>query len=198
MRGIGGQGSLEILVIVLLMIVIVLIGIQIVGPAVGVKGIGLGDFGQGQGSPVFNILPSPVIGGGDDRYSRAPRPQRVWDNGPEVPIRGAFGGQGPTLDSIATRGAPEAYQQMGVIVGPDNKPLPLYGRRTAPRSDKFNYYTRTDQYNPVALPLLFNKRDCQDNIGCDEVMNGDNMKLGATGEVAKVTLYGFDGPRYVG
>jgi Family of unknown function (DUF5755) len=194
MKGIGGNGSLEILVIVLLVVVIILIGFQIIGLGQGygqvVKGIGSAD------SPIFNILPSPVLGGGDDRYSRAPRPQRVWDNGPELPIRGAFGSQGPTLDSIATRGAPEAYQQMGVIVGPDNKPLPLYGRRTAPRSDKFNYYTRTDQYNPVALPLLFNKRDCQDNVGCDEVMNGDNIKLGATGEVAKVTLYGFDGPRY--
>lgn len=187
------SGTLEILVIVLLVVVLVLLGLHVVG----INGMNYIK-GSGYKNPIINILPSPVTGG-DDRYSRAPRPQRFWDNGPEIPIRGAFGGgmgQGPTLDSIATRGAPEAYQQMGVIVGPDNKPLPLYGRRTAPRSDKFNYYTRTDQYNPVALPLLFNKRDCQDNIGCDEVMNGDNMKMGATGEVAKVTLYGFDGPRY--
>jgi hypothetical protein len=28
-------------------------------------------------------------------------------------------------------------------------------------------------------------------------MNGDEVKLAATGEHAKVTLYGFDGPRYV-
>ena len=146
--------------------------------------------------PVFNILPSPVATrGGDDRYTMAPRPQRVWDNGPEYPVRGALGGG---LDSIATRGAPEAYQQMGVILGGDGKALPLYGRRTAPRSDRFNYYTRTDTYNPVALPLSFKKRDCQDGVGCDEVMSGDEVKVGATGDLAKVTLYGFDGPRYVG
>ena len=137
-------------------------------------------------------VPVPVpTRGGDDRYRMAPRPQRFWDNGPEIPIRGA-------LDPIPTRGEPEAYQQMGVIVGSDGKPLPLYGRRTAPRSDRFNYYTRTDQYNPVALPVSFKKRDCQDGVGCDEVMNGDEIKLGATGDHAKVTLYGFDGPRYVG
>ena len=129
-------------------------------------------------------------GGGDDRYSRAPRPQRQWDIGPEFPVRGA-------LDPIPTRGAPDAYQQMGVITGSDGKVLPLYGRRTAPRSDYFNYYTRTDTYNPVALPVMFKKKDCQDNAGCAEVMNGDNITLAATGDSAKVTLYGFDGPRYV-
>jgi hypothetical protein len=129
-------------------------------------------------------------GGGDDRYSRAPRPQRQWDIGPEVSIRGA-------LDPIPTRGAPDAYQQMGVITDSEGKVLPLYGRRTAPRSDYFNYYTRTDTYNPVALPVLFKKKDCQDNAGCAEVMNGDNVTMAATGNSAKVTLYGFDGPRYV-
>jgi hypothetical protein len=145
-------------------------------------------------SPVINVLPSPIATrGGDDRYTMAPRPQRVWDNGPEIPVRGGFG-----LDSLATRGAPEAYQQMGVILGEDGKPLPLYGRRTAPRSDRFNYYTRTDSYNPVALPVLFKKRDCQDGVGCDEVMSGDEVRIGATGNSAKVTLYGFDGPRYQG
>jgi hypothetical protein len=126
---------------------------------------------------------------GDDRYKMAPRPQRMWEAEPEIPIRGA-------LDPIATRGAPESYQQMGVMVGSDGKPLPLYGRRVAPRSDRFNYYTRTDSYNPVALPVTFNKKDCQDNLGCDEVSNGDSVRISPTGETAKVTLYGFDGPRY--
>ena len=142
---------------------------------------------------------SPYFGreravGGDDRYTRAPRPQRMWDNGPELPTRGSFN----ELPSIASRGAPEAYQQMGVLTTHDGKALPLYGRRTAPRSDYFNYYTRTDTYNPVALPVIVKKRDCQDNTGCQEVMNGDQVKLAATGDHAKVTLYGFDGPRYVG
>jgi hypothetical protein len=135
-----------------------------------------------RGSPSF---------GGDDRYTMAPRPQRVWDNGPEIPVRGA-------LDPIPTRGEPERYQQMGVIVAGDGKALPLYGRRTAPRSDRFQYYTRTDTYNPVALPISHKKRDCQDGVGCDELMSGDDVKLAATGEEGKVTLYGFDGPRYIG
>ncbi len=128
--------------------------------------------------------------GADDRYARAPRPQRFWDNGPEIPARGA-------LDPIPTRGEPEAYQQMGVLTTPDNKVLPLYGRRVAPRSDYFNYYTRTDTYNPVALPVSYKQKDCQDNAGCNEIFSGDSLRLEPTGEVVKATLYGFDGPRYV-
>lgn len=131
----------------------------------------------------------PIVVSGDDRYRRAPRPQRFWETEQEIPTRGA-------LDPTPTRGAPESYQQMGVILGSDGKPLPLYGRRVAPRSDRFNYYTRTDTYNPVALPVTFKRKDCQDNLGCDEVFNGDSVKISPTGEEVKVTLYGFDGPRY--
>jgi len=162
-----------------------------------------------QGPQVIRIESSSGGRGGDDRYSRPPRPQRMWDNGPEEYVRGHLGerpsattllGERPSattlLNPIPTRGAPEAYQQMGVMVGPDGKPLPLYGRRTAPRSDKFNYYTRTDSYNPVALPVTFNKKDCQDNAGCNEISSGDSVNISPTGETAKVTLYGFDGPRY--
>lgn len=142
--------------------------------------------------PSVIIMPQEQAGG-DSRYSRAPRPQRLWDNGPEVPLRGALRS---ALDPIATRGPPESYQQMGIIDSGDGKILPLYGRRIDPRGDRFNYYTRTDTYNPVALPLSYKRRDCQDNLGCDELMNGEEVRLTPTGTAAKVTLYGFDGPRY--
>ena len=134
------------------------------------------------------IIQQGEVRGGDDRYTRAPRPQRMWNAPPEY--------QQNSLDPIPTRGPPESYQQMGVLTGHDGKVLPLYGRRVAPRSDYFNYYTRTDTYNPVALPIKVGKRNCQDNAGCSEVSSGDVIKMSATGETAKVTLYGFDGPRY--
>jgi hypothetical protein len=118
------------------------------------------------------------VSGGDDRYTMAPRPQRSLDLGPQ-------------LISIPTRGSPDPYQQMGVITGGDGKVLPLYGRRTAPRSDRFQYYTRTDTYNPVALPVTFKKRDCQDQVGCEEVSDGDSIRMQGTGDEGKVKLYGF-------
>jgi hypothetical protein len=149
--------------------------------------------------------------GGDDRYTRAPQPQRFWNNGPEWPVRGALtvpttglfgvgtvpiGGSGTAIN-IRTQGLPEAYQQMGVLKSAEGKLLPLYGRRVASRSDRFNYYTRTDTYNPVQLPLSFQRKDCQDPVGCQEIFDGDKVTMSPTGEIASATIYRFDGPLYV-
>jgi hypothetical protein len=146
--------------------------------------------------------------GGDDRYTRAPQPQRFWDNGPEWPVRGALmpsdGGVVFNVDArggmpvnIRTQGLPEAYQQMGILKQGDGKLLPLYGRRVASRSDRFNYYTRTDTYNPIQLPITYKRKDCQDPVGCQELFDGDTVTMSPTGETATATLYRFDGPLYV-
>jgi hypothetical protein len=136
--------------------------------------------------------------GGDDRYSRPPRPQRLWDNGPELPPRGALlPPDGGRLINIHTQGLPESYQSMGLLKTGDGRLLPLYGRRVASRSDRFNYYTRTDTYNPVPLPINYKRRDCQDQVGCDELFNGDEVTVTPTGESATATLYQFDGPTYI-
>jgi hypothetical protein len=119
-----------------------------------------------------DYLPT-IPGWKDDRYTRAPEPIR----------RPAFG----QLPSIATRGGYAEYQQLGVLERKDGSFYPLFGRRTF-NSDKFNYYTRTDTYNPVQLPLSFNKRDCTDDNGCNEISSGDDVRIGGN-EEAKVKLY---------
>lgn len=145
-----------------------------------------------------SVQVTTVNEGGDDRYTRAPQPQRFWNNGPEFPVRGALlPPDGGMLVNVRTQGLPEAYQQMGLLKASDGKLLPLYGRRVASRSDRFNYYTRTDTYNPVQLPLSFKKKDCQDPVGCQELFDGDNVTVSPTGETATATLYRFDGPLYV-
>jgi hypothetical protein len=159
---------------------------------------------QQQPTRIVSAAPSPPIEisvvsqGGDDRYTRAPRPQRFWDNGPELPPRGALiPMDGGRLINIPTQGLPESYQSMGVLKTEDGQVLPLYGRRVASRSDRFNYYTRTDTYNPVPLPVSYKRRDCQDSMGCEELYNGDEVKLSPTGATATATLYQFDGPTYI-
>jgi hypothetical protein len=132
--------------------------------------------------------------GGDDRYTRAPKPERHWATEPEMPTRAETYGK---LPRMPTRGLPETYQSMGVLTMEDGAVLPLYGRRTASRSDRFQYYTRTDTYNPVQLPLSYKRRDCQDDVGCDELFNGESVKVAATNQTGKATIYRFDGPTYV-
>jgi hypothetical protein len=148
---------------------------------------------------IFNsIPPSRTIvggdGGGDDRYTRAPEPLRFWQTGPD--LRGAMIPPGAVPINVSTRGLPQAYQQMGIIKAGDQL-LPLYGRQTAYRTDRYNYYTRTDTYNPVQLPVRFEKRDCMDSIGCNELLGGENVNVAGLGKSGHVEVFKFDGPTYI-
>jgi len=151
---------------------------------------------QQQQPPVnVNVMTSD---GSNDLYARPPRPQRRWDNGPEFPPRGMLPPpDGGYILNTPTRGLPESYQSMGLLKTGDGQLLPLFGRRVASRSDRFNYYTRTDTNNPVPLPIHYKRRDCQDDVGCDELMSGEEIKIVPTGQTAQATLYRFDGPTYV-
>jgi len=128
--------------------------------------------------------------GGDSRYDRAPQPLRDWIGRPELPPIGAL----PI--NIPTQGLPESFQSVGVIQAGDQI-LPLYGRRTLRGSDRWNYYTRTDTYNPVPLPVHFQRRDCMDDVGCQEILSGEKVKIEALHKEGKTSIYRFDGPKYI-
>jgi hypothetical protein len=155
--------------------------------------MGLPSGSQYQQQPVINVLPSPS--GGDDRYTQAPLPLKQDPYMPEFGIgistRGLFGGP-PTLN-IPTRGLAPDYKPMGTLKKADGSYLPLYGRPTS-RSDRFNYYTRTDTYNPVPLPLEYKKRDCMDDVGCNELSSGDDIRVRGDQNALKVSLYNTEIP----
>lgn len=132
-------------------------------------------------------------GGGDSRYSQAPQPLREWRSQPELPPMGAIG---DLPFGIATKGLPEKYQSVGVITTQSGDTLPLYGRRTIMGGDRWNYYTRTDTYNPVPIPIHNGKRDCTGDVGCSEVSDGDSLDLPVKGQTGKVTIYNNSGPKY--
>ena len=129
--------------------------------------------------------------GGDSRYDRAPQPLRDWIGRPELPPIGAL----PI--NIPTQGLPESFQSVGVVKVED-KILPLYGRRTAGGGgDRWNYYTRTDTYNPVPIPVRFQKRDCMDDVGCQEILSGDEVKVEVMNKHGKTNIYKYGGPKYI-
>ena len=136
--------------------------------------------------------PSVQVKVGDSRYSRAPKPTRDWLNS-SIDLDGSI----YAVPRIATQGLPEAYQSMGIVKTESGELLPLYGRRIASRSDRFNYYTRTDTNNPLPLPITYKKRDCQDNVGCDELFDGDQVTIIPTKQNGSVTVYRFNGPTYI-
>lgn len=130
----------------------------------------------------------------DSRFNRAPQPLRDWMSPPELPPRG---GLASIPINIPTQGIPETFQMSGNI-NVDGKMLPLYGRRTMRgSSDRWNYYTRTDTFNPVPIPLRYKNRDCMDDIGCQEIFSGDHVTLDGTGESGKVRVFRYDGPKYI-
>ena len=138
--------------------------------------------------PITNV----IVEKGDDRYTRAPKPLRDWIS-PGVDLDGSI----YSVPRMATRGLPETYQSMGIVRTESGELLPLFGRRVASRSDRFNYYTRTDTNNPIPLPINYKRRDCQDDVGCDELFDGDEIDIAPTNQKAKVTVYRFNGPTYI-
>jgi hypothetical protein len=141
--------------------------------------------------PPINVVVNTT--GGDSRYTRAPQPLRDWRVRPELPPMGAIAS---VPFGIATKGLPEEYQSIGAITTESGEALPLYGRRTTMGGDRWNYYTRTDTYNPIPVPIKIGKRDCTEDVGCEEVSNGDNIALPIKGQTAKVHIYNMSGPRY--
>jgi len=143
--------------------------------------------------PPVNVYSSTTTNT-DSRYNQAPEPLRFWQSGPD--LRGALIPPGAIPINISTRGLPQAFQQSGIIKSGDQI-LPLYGRQTAYRSDRYNYYTRTDSYNPVQLPVRYQRRDCMDDIGCDELLGGESVKIAGLGKEGHVEVYKYDGPKYI-
>jgi hypothetical protein len=143
--------------------------------------------------PPQQTTSSTIIPVGETRYDRAPQPLRDWMMPPEYPPRG---GLASIPINIPTQGLPESFQTVGLI-NVDGGVWPLYGRRTMRSSDRWNYYTRTDSFNPVPIPVRFQKRDCMDDIGCQEILSGDNVKIEVLHKEGKAKMYRFDGPKYI-
>jgi hypothetical protein len=102
--------------------------------------------------------------------------------------------------NINTRGPSSGFQQMGFLKETsstgESKLLPLYGEQTYPGSTLYRYYTNTDGFQSVKLPITNKNRDCMDEYGCDEVFNGDNVTVNGYDKQYNVQLYKIDRPRY--
>jgi len=100
--------------------------------------------------------------------------------------------------NIPTRGYEGDYQQVGILVNNNNdKVYPLYGKPTYPSSSKWLYYTATDKFRSVKLPISKNNKNCTDEYGCDEIYNDDELEIPAFNEKFKVNLYTLDRPKYI-
>ncbi len=125
-------------------------------------------------------------------------PERSYQNTYGVPI------------NIPSRGPNVSYQQVGIlykenIENPEKMPgnnndsniLPLFGRPTYNGSKKWNYYTSSDKYQNFKLPIKINGRKCDDDLGCDELRDGDMISIPSYNGRFKVEIYNYDKPSYI-
>lgn len=97
------------------------------------------------------------------------------------------------LINIPTRGYPDNYQLMGVLLRDTTESaFNLFGRQTYPGSNQYEYYAQGKMHdNDIKLPI--NSKDGR------ELYDGDEVKIPGTDENKgqfKVKLYKFDAPRY--
>lgn len=87
---------------------------------------------------------------------------------------------------------PGYMQQMGIITGPNEETLPLYGKEVNGRRDRYHYYTTAGDHNLYPVPLSHNTRDCMDDIGCQELYGNETVSVtGKTGSFT-VNMYRTD------
>jgi hypothetical protein len=105
------------------------------------------------------------------------------------------------LPQYSSPNRPLDYQQVGILTSneTDKEPivLPLYGRKLYNRSDRWQYYTATDKNNMMRIPLSFGNRPCEDDVGCNEINNGDTLTIDIySGRTFTATVYRTDAPHY--
>ena len=85
----------------------------------------------------------------------------------------------------------EKYQQLGILT-PQNKKtiLPLMGRQIYTNRNKWQYYTMSDQFNSVRLPIIKNHKNCTNEYGCDIFSSNDLVYVEGYDEAFRVTIYG--------
>ena len=104
--------------------------------------------------------------------------------------------------NVPTRGYPTGYQQVGVLIeetsNGENKLLPLFGEQTYPGSRQWRYYSSSDGFQSVKLPVINKNKNCQDTYGCDEIYEGQQVSIvGYNGKSFKANIYKLDAPRYI-
>lgn len=104
--------------------------------------------------------------------------------------------------NIRTSGDPEAaYEQVGFLSGAGGQGsgamLPLHGRPIHSARNRWQYYTMSDKFHTIRLPITVGGRNASSEYGCDEVNTGDHVHVDGYDVPFRVTLYEKDHHRYI-
>ena len=103
--------------------------------------------------------------------------------------------------NIPTRGVPTDFQPIGILTNVDSKKNPnilqLFGRPLWIGSNKWQYYTSSDNYQSIKIQIISKKRECLSDLGCEELYIGDIVHVPSYGMDFRVDLYRLDKPTYI-
>ncbi len=104
----------------------------------------------------------------------------------------------PKIDEIKPEEKVEEKEGFINFMRDNNKKiLPLYGEETYRGSNQWRYYTTSDNLNSVKLAVLNRNKNCQDEYGCNEIYDGDEVSVVGYNSRFRVSLYKMEGPRYL-
>uniref|UniRef100_A0A6C0AZ12 Uncharacterized protein n=1 Tax=viral metagenome TaxID=1070528 RepID=A0A6C0AZ12_9ZZZZ len=112
--------------------------------------------------------------------------------------------------NVPTQSYDTNYRQIGILtrVGDKESILPLMGRPLMSNRDKWNFYAMSEN-NLLKLPISTIKSSstsssgsnsytkCMGENGCNDLYNGDIVKVDGYNDVFKVTTYENNAPQYI-
>ena len=70
-------------------------------------------------------------------------------------------------------------------------------KKTYPGSNAYNYYTKSDGFQSIKLPVIINNVDCTDERGCSQLQNNDVVNVESYNDTFKFRQYNYDKPKYL-
>ena len=104
--------------------------------------------------------------------------------------------------NIPTRGEAPSYSQVGTLTSQDSAGdpivLPLYGRPLYRGARQWLYYTSTDKFPSIKMPVTFKNKDCQSDQGCEEINSSNQVNVPAYKDRSfEAQIYRMDTLRYI-
>lgn len=134
-------------------------------------------------------------------------PERSFEHTVGIPI------------NVPTRGEGGPFQQVGALYkesvtefidsedensnrsipgnNSDSVVLPLFGRPTYPKSNKWTYHITSDKNNQVKMPLTNKGKKCDNQYGCEEIQNDDLISVPGYNGQFRAVIYDYDAPKYI-
>jgi lipid-A-disaccharide synthase-like uncharacterized protein len=101
--------------------------------------------------------------------------------------------------NINTSSIDTNYRQIGILISLNDKEkkiLPLMGKPLFSNRYKWNYFTQEEKNN-VKLPIIYKKKSCTSDYGCDEIYNNDVVFVKGYNNSFRVEMYDNETIRYL-